>query len=247
MNDLNKQKIIFLDRDGTLCWDKGAFHSHVYDYEDLIQNINVLPYVLQSLKLLKSNGYMLVVVSNQAGVAKGKFTEADVQRFNYNLNEKLDYLIDGFYYCIHHDTGMESDHSILNQDKHIKELIYDCECRKPKAGMFYQVENDLKNGLIQVVDDSFFNDDRVYEKDRTKIKKNKIEPCIVDKNNSYMVGDKLIDVLAGKNYGVKSILIRTGEGAEEELKLKKCTADEIKTIVDYIVDDMDKATQMILK
>lgn len=247
MNDIKKQKIIFLDRDGTLCWDKGAFHSHVYDYDDLINNINVLPGVLDSLRLLKSSGYMLVVISNQAGVAKGKFTEAAVHRFNYNLNKKLDFLIDGFYYCIHHDTGMESDNTILNQNKHIKELIYDCECRKPKPGMFYQAENDMKNGLIQVVDDSFYNNDIIYEKDRTKIKKEKIEPCIIDKNNSFMIGDKLIDTLAGKNYGVRSILVRTGEGSEEELKLDKYTDDKKNNIVDYIVDSISDAVRLILK
>lgn len=245
MNDLKMQKIIFLDRDGTLCWDKGAFHSHIYDYEELINKINVLDGVYEALSELKSRGYMLVVVSNQAGVAKGKFKEGAVHRFNYNLNKKLGFLIDGFYYCIHHDTGRESDNTILNPNKHIKQLIYDCDCRKPKAGMFFQVESDMKNGCIQVVDESLFNDEVDYVNDRTKIKKEKIEPCIIDKEQSFMIGDKLIDTIAGKKYGVKSILVRTGEGSVEEIKLNKYVDDDKKNIVDFVVDDMLSAVNKI--
>ena len=247
MDKTNLKKIIFLDRDATLCWDKGAFHSHVYDYEELINNINVIPGAADALKRAKDAGYLLIVVSNQAGVAKGKFKESAVHRFNYNLNKKLGNYIDGFYYCIHHDTGFEKDDKILDESKLIKELIYDCDCRKPNPGMFYQAEDDLKNGKIQVVDESFFENDKTYEEDRNKIKKNNITPYLVDKNNSFMIGDKLIDTQAGKKYGIKSILVRTGEGAEEE-KIYNAKEDNYKKeLLDSITDDIVSAIDLILK
>lgn len=247
MNNNGLKKIIFLDRDGTLCWDKGAFHSHIYDYEDLINNINVIDGAKEALKQAKQAGYLLIVVSNQAGVAKGKFKESAIHRFNDNLNKKLDNTIDGFYYCIHHDTGFEKNDKILDVNKLIKELIYDCDCRKPHPGMFYQAEEDLKNGKIQIVDESFFYNDKIYEEDRSKIKKKNINKYIVDKNNSFMIGDKLIDTVAGKNYGIKSILVRTGEGIEEEkIYNNKNDKDKIK-FLDYITDDIVSAIDLILK
>ena len=241
INDYKLQKIVFLDRDGTLCDDFGAFHKNIFDYEYLINNIKLIPNIKQSLKRLKDNDYLLIIISNQAGLAKGKFKENAIHRFNKNLNILLDNMIDGFYYCIHHDTGYEKDGRILNNNFH-KELIFDCDCRKPKAGLFYKCEEDLKNGKIQYIDDDIINSNYDYLKDRDKIYKKDIAKSIVDKNNSYMIGDKIADTIAGINYGVKSFFVLTGEGdsafKEGVVKLNENT--------DYIVKNLNEAVDIIL-
>lgn len=242
---LTKQKVLFLDRDGTLCWDKGAFHSHVCDYDELINNIEILPFVKDVLKIAKNKNYLLIVISNQAGVAKGQFKEEAIHRFNYNLNKKLDNMIDGFYYCIHHDKGNEKNGQILNEKKLVKELIFDCECRKPKIGMFINAENDLKNGQIQIVDENLFYTDDIYIKDRTKLKKKTIDSCIIDKSNSFMIGDKLLDTIAGKTFGIKSILLRTGEGLYEEKKLCDDFFNQKNNILDYVFDNMSNIIDLL--
>ena len=236
------QKIAFLDRDGTICDDAGAFHKNILDYEELINNIKLVPGVKESLHRLKVAGYLIVVVSNQAGLAKGKFKENAIHRFNKNLNALLDDMIDGFYYCIHHDTARENDGRILNEDKIHWELIYDCDCRKPKAGMFYEIENDLQNGKIQYIDQNIINSDYDYLKDRTKIYKKNIEPTQIDKDHSFMVGDKIADTIAGRTYGIKSYFVLTGEGQDAYdkgiVKLNENT--------DYIVKDLNEVVDKVL-
>ena len=236
------QKIAFLDRDGTICDDAGAFHKNIYDYEELISNINLVPGVKESLHKLKKAGYLLIVVSNQAGLAKGKFKENAIHRFNKNLNALLDNMIDGFYYCIHHDSGKENDGNILDKDKIHWELIYDCDCRKPKAGMFYEIEKDLKSGKLQYIDEDIVNSEYDYLQDRTKIYKKDITPMIVDKNKSFMVGDKIADTIAGKTYGIKSYFVLTGEGHDAYdkgiVKLNENT--------DYIVKDINETVDRVL-
>lgn len=239
MKELMK-KVIFLDRDGTICDDKGAFHKKVLDYESLINNISLIDGVLESIKLAKDNGFLIIVISNQAGVAKGKFRESAIHRFNKNLNDKLDSLIDGFYYCPHHDTGY--DVNDLDKSKYINELIFDCDCRKPNIGMFLQAEKDLSIGKIQYIDDEIINNDTNYILDRNVIYKKEITKCIIDKNKSFMIGDKTIDTLAGKNYGIVSYLVRTGEGKEEELNNKV----QLGINTDYVVDNINIAIKNIL-
>ena len=239
---LEAQKIAYLDRDGTICDDAGAFHKNILDYEELINNIKLVPGAKESLHRLKQAGYLLIVVSNQAGLAKGKFKENAIHRFNQNLNNLLDNMIDGFYYCIHHDTAKENDGKILNKDKIHWELIYDCDCRKPKAGMFYEIENDLKNGKLQYIDKDIISSDYDYLKDRTKIYKKDIKATIVDKAHSFMVGDKIADTIAGRTYGVKSYFVLTGEGQDAYdkgiVKLNENT--------DYIVKDLNEVVDKAL-
>lgn len=243
MNDIETKNIIFLDRDGTICVDGGAFQSHDYgSYDNLINNVILVEGVEKSLKRLKEKGFLIIVISNQAGVAKGKMTESDVHRFNKKLNEKLDNLIDGFYYCIHHDTGEESDGRILYGDKIIKELIVDCDCRKPKIGMFKQAEDDLRNGKIQTIDEKFLNSTIIYDKSRNIYKKS-INKTLINKNKSYMIGDKLIDTMAGINYGIKSFLVLTGEGKTEYEKSKSVK----NKVYDKCFDDINETSNYILE
>lgn len=88
-------KCVFLDRDGVLNEDRV---DYVYRVEDMI----IPDGVAEGLQLLKQAGYMLIVVTNQAGIAKGLYTRDDVMRcFNY-LQQHCGNVLDDMYYCPHH-------------------------------------------------------------------------------------------------------------------------------------------------
>jgi D-glycero-D-manno-heptose 1,7-bisphosphate phosphatase len=210
---LIKQKILFLDRDGTICYDDGAFGSEKLSYKEVIEKTRPLEGVKESLKVAKDKGYLLVVISNQAGIAKGRFDECDTHYSNKLLQEKLGGLIDGFYYCPHHTSGKNNKGIIADNAK--RDLIFHCDCRKPEIGMFLQCENDLKNGKIQYIDEKMIANKVSYEYERNKIFKRDITASLVDKENSYMIGDKWLDVLAGERYGVNPIFVMSGEGYVE--------------------------------
>ena len=211
--EIKKQKILFLDRDGTICYDDGAFGSEKFSYREVIEKTRPLEGVKESLKVAKDKGYMLVVISNQAGIAKGRFDECDTHYSNRLLQEKLDGLIDGFYYCPHHTSGKNNKGLIAENAK--RDLIFHCDCRKPEIGMFIQCENDLKNGKLQYIDEQLIANKVSYEYDRSKLYRKEVEPAIVDKEKSYMIGDKWLDILAGERYGVNSIFVMSGEGSVE--------------------------------
>lgn len=157
-------KAVFLDRDGTI--NKEV--TYLYRPEDLV----ILPGVSEAVKILHDNGFHILVVTNQAGIARGYYTVEDMHRLHQYLNEQLKKdgaWIDAFYYCPHHP-----EHGIGAYRKA-------CRCRKPDTGMFEMAEQEYK----------------------------------IDKKHSYMIGDKRIDVQAGRNYGIKSILVGTGYGREE--------------------------------
>ena len=217
--DLKKQKILFLDRDGTICHDEGAFGSEKLPYSEVIKKIRVLSGVKESLKIAKDKGYMLVVISNQAGIAKGRFDEWHTHYSNKMIQEKLDNIIDGFYYCPHHTSGRNNKGDISENAK--KYLIYKCDCRKPGIGMFLQCEEDLRNGKLQYIDEDILNNKIIYKEDRSAIYKKSVEPAVVDKDASYMIGDKWLDVLAGYRYGVNPIFVLSGEGYVEFYKKKE--------------------------
>lgn len=211
--NLVKQKILFLDRDGTICYDDGAFGSEKYSYKEVIEKTRPLEGVNESLKIAKDKGYLLVVISNQAGIAKGRFDECDTHYSNKLLQEKLNGMIDGFYYCPHHTSG-KNNAGIVSPNVR-QNLIFDCDCRKPEIGMFIQCENDLKEGKIQYIDEKIIEKKVKYQSDRNSIFKRNVNASIIDKENSYMIGDKWIDVLAGERFGVNAIFVMSGEGEVE--------------------------------
>ena len=118
---------VFIDRDGVINVDHGYVHDeHDFEY------ING---VFEALKALKDKGYLLVLVTNQSGIARGKFSE---ERF-LSLTQWMDWNFadngvefDGIYYCPHHP-----EHGI-------GEYKQDCDCRKPKPGMFISARDFLK-------------------------------------------------------------------------------------------------------
>lgn len=124
MSDL--KPAIFLDRDGVINKDNG-YVSQVDDFE-------FIEGVIEACAIFKSKGYLLVVVTNQSGIAREYFTEKQF----HTLTEWMDWSmsdrgveLDGIYYCPHHSEAG------------IGEFKINCECRKPKAGMLLNAVDDL--------------------------------------------------------------------------------------------------------
>jgi len=114
-----KNKAIFIDRDGTLNKEVG--------YPDTFKKIHIYKRSVKALKLLRSAGFKIIVVSNQAGVAYGYFTEKFVRDTHNHIAAKLKKQgakADAFYFCPHHAKKAK-----------IKKYKKDCACRKPKTGM----------------------------------------------------------------------------------------------------------------
>ena len=120
------KKAIFLDRDGTLNIDYGYVHE--------IDNFKFIDGAIDALRELKKMGYMLVLVTNQSGIARGYFSEEQflqlTEWMDWSLAEQ-DVDLDGIYYCPHHPEGKG-------------EYKEDCDCRKPKSGMLLQAIKELK-------------------------------------------------------------------------------------------------------
>jgi D-glycero-D-manno-heptose 1,7-bisphosphate phosphatase len=125
-----KQRAVLLDRDGTLVHPR-HYPSHP---EDLKLYNNIGP----DLRELQQAGFRLVVITNQAGIARGYFTEADLQLMHEHLSKELEQLevqLDAIYYCPHHQEGI------------IEEFAIRCNCRKPQPGMLLQAGADLDLNL----------------------------------------------------------------------------------------------------
>lgn len=135
----NKQKAIFLDRDGTINKYVG-FLRNINDFE-LIDGVS------EAIKVINSSGYLAVVVTNQPVVARGEVTFEQLNEIHNKMETLLGNdgaYIDAVYFCPHHPhRGYEGE---------IEKLKIDCECRKPKAGMIFKaVEDyniDLENSWI---------------------------------------------------------------------------------------------------
>jgi D-glycero-D-manno-heptose 1,7-bisphosphate phosphatase len=119
-------RVVFLDRDGVLIHDTG--------YPDDPQAISLLQGVGAALRQLRAAGWRLVVVTNQSGVARGKFTIETLCKVNERLCELLaaeGVQLDALYYCPHHPQATLSDFEV------------DCDHRKPGAGMLLSAADDL--------------------------------------------------------------------------------------------------------
>lgn len=109
-----ENKAVFFNRDGTLICDEG--HDYIYRKEDIRLN----PGVVSGLKKLQEEGYLLFIVTNQGGIAKGIYTHEQVKEvhdFLCNELKKNGVIIDKIYYCPHHES------------------IKTCVCRKPSPYM----------------------------------------------------------------------------------------------------------------
>lgn len=130
----NKQKAIFLDRDGT-----------INKYVGFLRNINdfeLLPTVSEAIKLINRSGYLAIVVTNQPVIARGEVTFAELDEIHNKMETLLGNegaYLDGIYFCPHHpDSGFDGE---------IPELKISCDCRKPKSGMLLQAAEDFNIDL----------------------------------------------------------------------------------------------------
>ncbi len=115
---MKKNKCVFLDRDGVLIEDVG----YLKNPEDII----IMPNSVEALQTLKARGFLLIIVTNQAGVAKGFFNMDELTAVNNRLlkiYEDNGIIIDDLYFCPHHESGTVEPYNIK------------CSCRKPAAGM----------------------------------------------------------------------------------------------------------------
>jgi len=115
---MNKNRAVFIDRDGCLIHELG--------YISRIKDIRFFSRSFDALRLLKSSGFKVVIVTNQSGVARGYFPESFVGEAHGYIAKKLaekKLKIDAYYYCPHHKKA------------EIKKYKKDCECRKPRQGM----------------------------------------------------------------------------------------------------------------
>lgn len=132
----NKQKAIFLDRDGTINKYVGFLRKE--------EEFELLPGVAEAVKKINKSGYLAVVVTNQPVIARGEVTFEGLETIHKKMETLLGMegaYLDGIYFCPHHP------HS--GYDGEVKELKIDCDCRKPKPGMLLKAVEDLNIDLSQ--------------------------------------------------------------------------------------------------
>lgn len=131
-----KQKAIFLDRDGVINKHIG-FLRHSEDFE-------LIPGVTEAIKVINKSGYLAIVITNQPVIARGECTWEEMQQIHDKMETLLGKegaFLDGLYICPHHkDKGFEGERL---------EYKYDCDCRKPKPGLFMQAAADFNIDLSQ--------------------------------------------------------------------------------------------------
>lgn len=180
------QRAVFLDKDGTLVED--------VPYNVNIEKIRFTPYAFEALKQLHELGFLLIIVTNQSGIARGYFGREEVENLHRYFAAVFDSIgtpLSGFYYCPHHP------------DAPLGEFSIECDCRKPKPGMLREAARRLD----------------------------------IDLSESWMIGDILNDVEAGKSAGCKTILIDNGNETEWVLTPERepdFTATDLKQAANII-------------
>lgn len=162
------RKAVFLDRDGTINCDEG--HYYIYRKEDVVFN----PGVIEGLKRLQDAGYMLFIVTNQGGIAKGIYTHEDVKAVHeYMCSEFASHgiRIDKIYYCPHHES------------------VKTCVCRKPSPYMINLAieEFHLDRKQCYLIGDS--------SRDIKSAEAAGIKPIKIHKNQDFLLA---VDQILGK-------------------------------------------------
>lgn len=189
------RKAVFVDKDGTLIPDVP------YNVDPAL--ITLGDGVLEGLQLLSEQRFLLIMISNQAGVAYGYFKEEALEGVRQKISELLspaNITLDAYYFCPHHTKGS------------VQQYTLDCGCRKPKPGMILKAAKD-------------FN---------------------IDLSSSFMIGDILNDVEAGKTAGCKSVLLDNGGETEwimNELRTPDFVAKNFKEAAEWIVQQTQVQSQ----
>ncbi|MGH9882028.1 MAG: D-glycero-alpha-D-manno-heptose-1,7-bisphosphate 7-phosphatase [Pyrinomonadaceae bacterium] len=127
-----KRRAVFIDRDGTIS-DEVGYVNHP-------SRFRVFPYSAAAIKLLNDNCWLAIVITNQAGVARGYFAEDMIHAVHDSLKESLESegaRLDAIYYCAHHPSVGEPPYRL------------DCDCRKPKPGLIRRAAEDFSIDLEQ--------------------------------------------------------------------------------------------------
>ncbi len=126
------KRAVFLDRDGTINYDVG--------YLNHPDQLEFIPGAVEAIRMLREAGFSIVVITNQAGIAKGLIPEEQLPKINAAFSRMLDEVdaaCDGLYYCPHHPEGKVEDYARA------------CDCRKPAPGMLLQAAEDLDIDLVR--------------------------------------------------------------------------------------------------
>lgn len=188
------KRAVFLDRDGVI--NSYVCHSEfgTVDSPATPDEFVLSEGVCDALEALHRLGFLLIVISNQPGIAKGRFTPALLDATTQKMKNECAGLLDAVYYCLHHPQAV------------LPEYRQQCECRKPKPGLLFQAAREWD----------------------------------VDLANSYMIGDGVVDVAAGKAAGVTSIFIGNR-------KCYLCTEfKEQDAVPDFIAEDLKTAAGIIV-
>lgn len=173
-----KQKTVFIDRDGTLIEEVNFLHR--------VEDLRYFPFTDESVKTLKENGFLVVLVTNQSGIGRGIYTVDDMNSVHERIQADLTEKLDAIYFCPHLPDA-------------------DCQCRKPRLGMIEAAMADLP----------------------------------IDLENSWMIGDKNLDVELGLNAGIKPIMVMTGYGKKHFPELARppyAVAENLIEAVKIIVE-----------
>ena len=125
------QRAVFIDRDGTISEEVG--------YINHPSRFRVFPYSAAAIKLLNDSGWLAIVVTNQAGVARGYFAEDMIRTIHKTLEQEMastDARIDAIYYCAHHPSVGDPPYR------------FDCDCRKPKPGLIRRAAEEFDIDLV---------------------------------------------------------------------------------------------------
>lgn len=177
-----KNKFVLLDRDGVINVEK----SYLYKIEDFEYEKNVV----EGLLKLRDLGYKFAIITNQAGIARGYYTEEDYLKLQNFIEKDLlkkGIKIEKSYFCPHHPNATGK-------------YGIECNCRKPNTGNFELAINEFD----------------------------------IDTKNSFMVGDKVTDLIPAEKLGITPVLVKTGYGLKSMAKLEKFELNLI--IADDILD-----------
>lgn len=123
---MGKLPTIFIDRDGTINREAG--------YINHVDNFELFPFTAQAIRLLNEHNFLVVVITNQAGIARGYFPESLLMEVHNKMDMELakqNAKVDALYFCPHHPSSKDP------------ELAIECNCRKPAPGMIEQAIKDL--------------------------------------------------------------------------------------------------------
>lgn len=126
-------KAVFLDRDGVI--NEIVYHREmgILDSPANPDEIKILPDVGKAINKFKNLGFKVIIISNQPGIAKDKFTMSAFEKMKEKVRDELkaqEASVDAEYYCLHHPEGKNIDYKLI------------CDCRKPKPGLILQAADE---------------------------------------------------------------------------------------------------------